>query len=241
MDNLNTALAKWVVFHSQIGVDLESLLFPGASEAEIADVEDGLGYEIPAELKGLYRIANGQVDLWNKPELISDISGGKRAAAMFGHFRFLTLQEALAEHRERLSMHEEDDSFEPWGFRPDDPIAPVDWKPSWFAFAAADAGNGYAVDVAPPGGGDVGQIIQVGPDFERHLIASSLSELMSRAASSIPLDQPGRFVMDTFEAPVKFDYVEFNMDWNWIPPVPPSAEEIASAVIAYKNNSDAKH
>ncbi len=144
--------------------------------------------------------------------------------------------EALAEHRERLSMHEEEDTFEPWGLRPDDPIAPVDWKPTWFGFAAADACNGFAVDVAPPKGGDVGQIIQVGPDFERHLIAGSLSELMSKAASNIPLNQPGRFAVDTCEAPVKFDYVEFNMDWNWVPPIPPSAEEIASAAIAFQKS-----
>lgn len=235
MDNLSTALETWIAFHKQMGVDLKALLLPGASDAEIDEVERSIGFALPAELKNLYRIANGQVDLLNKPELISKIGGGKRVAAMFGHFRFLTLQEALAEHRERLSMHEEDDMFEPWGLRPEDPIAPVDWIPTWFGFAAADAGNGYAVDIAPPEGGDVGQIIQVGPDFERHLIAGSLSELMSQAASRIPLKQPGRFAEDSCEAPEKFDYVEFNMDWNWVPPIPPSAEEIASAAIAYKN------
>lgn len=133
-------------------------------------------------------------------------------------------------------MHDEDDTFEPWGLRSDDAISPVDWRPEWFAFAAAEAGNGYAVDVAPPEGGDVGQIIQVGPDFERHLIAGSLSELMSEAASRIPLTQAGRFVEDPCEAPCTFGYVEFNMDWNWEPPVAPSAEEIASAVRAYKNS-----
>ncbi len=182
MENLSTALATWVAFHHQIGVDLKALLLPGASEAQIVEVEGSLGYDLPAELKSLYRIANGQVDLWTKPELISELGGVKRVAAMFGHFRFLTLQEALAEHRERLSLHEDDDTFEPWGLRPDDAITPVDWRPAWFAFAAADAGNGYAVDVAPPEGGNVGQIIQVGPDFERHLIAGSLAQLMSQAA-----------------------------------------------------------
>ena len=64
-------------------------------------------------------------------------------------------------------------------------------------------------DVAPPAGGNVGQIIQVGPDFERHLIAGSLSELMSQAAKNIPLDQPGRFAEDACEASGKFDYMEF--------------------------------
>ena len=236
MENLSTALASWVEFHRQIGVDLEALLLPGASEAQIVEVEDSLGHDLPAELKSLYRIANGQVDLWNKPELISELGDVKRVAAMFGHFRFLTLQEALAEHREQLVLHEEDDAFEPWGLRPDDAITPVDWRPEWFAFAAAEAGNGYAVDVAPPEGGAVGQIIQVGPDFERHLIASSLSELMSQAAARIPLNQAGRFAEDPCEAQYTFDYVEFNMDWNWEPPVPPSAEQIASAAIAYKNS-----
>lgn len=229
MDNLTRALSAWISFHEQIGVDLKALLYPGASEADILAVESSLGFDLPEDLKALYRIANGQVDPWETPVTQTEFHGGKNMAAMFGHFRFLSLQEALAEHQERLAIFEEDDTFEPWGLRSEDPIAAVDWKPAWFAFASAAEGNGYAVDTAPPNNGQIGQIIQVGPDFERHLIAESLTELMSQAALKIPLNQSGRFVWDNHDAPDQPDYIEFNMDWNWEPPIPPTAEEIALA------------
>ncbi|WP_157736373.1 SMI1/KNR4 family protein [Granulosicoccus antarcticus] len=229
MDNLTKALAAWISFHDQIGVDLKALLYPGASEADILAVESRLGFDLPADLKALYRIADGQINPWEAPVAQAQFHAGKNLAAMFGHFRFLSLQEALAEHQERLAIFEEEGTFEPWGLRPEDPIAAVDWRPAWFAFASADEGNGYAVDTAPPSGGHIGQIIQVGPDFERHLIAESLTELMSQAALKIPPNQPGRFAWDKHDALDQPDYVEFNMDWNWEPPTPPSAEEIALA------------
>ena len=233
MDALSSALAAWIAFHASLGVDLDALLLPGAAEVEIVAVEDAIGHRLPDDLRALYGRANGQLDPWASPPPDPSGGDGERVASMFGHFRFLPLDEALAAYRDQVAMHGDhppDADFEPWSYRPEDPIDPVDWQPTWFTFAAAGAGNGYAVDLAPPRGGTVGQIVQVGPDFERVLIAESLTALLDGAARGLDPEQPGRFEFHDGERDGSYPpSVEFDMNWRWTPPVPPTAEEIARA------------
>ena len=80
MDPLASALAAWIAFHVELGVDLDALLLPGATADETTAVEKALGHALPEDLRTLYRHADGQIDL---------------------------LDEALAEHRERIRMHED--------------------------------------------------------------------------------------------------------------------------------------
>lgn len=249
MDPIGPALAAWLAFHASLGVDMPALLLPGATEAEIVAVEQAIGHDLPADLRALYERVDGQLDPWDSDAFDPSSYGGERIANLFGHFRFLPLDEALAEYRSQLEMHAtypEDTAYEPWGYRPEDPIDPVDWQPTWFTFAGADAGNGYAVDLAPPRGGTIGQIVQVGTDFERRVVASSLSDLMSRAAAGLDPNQPGRMEWSDGEDGPMPGSVWFDMDPTWIPPVPPSAEEQALAQaesdawnVAYRADRDA--
>jgi len=240
MDPFSSALAAWIAFHARLGVDLEALLLPGASEAEIVAVEDALGHRLPDDLRALYRYADGQIDPWGLPIGSPPGYDGERFGAMFGHFVFLPLERALEQHRGRLETYadfEPEDFAEPWGLRPDDPIDPIDWQETWFGFAGDT--NGYAVDLAPPRGGSVGQIVQIGPDSERRLVASSLTELLERAAANLDPEQPGRLDLDDdsgYDDPVH-PSVQFEMDWTWTPPIPPSAEEIARMAA----ESEARH
>ena len=231
MTPLETAFDAWLAFHAALGVDLESALNPGAADIAIERVEAAIGRELPADLRALYRIADGQAD----PFGARGATGGDGPrAAMFGRERFLSLDEALAEWRfwhDEIWLPEQAHG----GFPPDhdvregDPVDPVYWQPSWFTFAGSDGGNGYAVDLDPPRGGTYGQVVLVGSDeWERRVIASSVTELMAEAAARLDPDEPHRFVRDEGDARDR-PQVSFDMDWRETPHVPPSAGELERA------------
>ena len=231
MTALETALAAWLAFHAALGVELEAELNPGAAEADIERVEAAIGARLPDDLRTLYRIADGQADPW-----ADGATGEGRWAAMFGRERFLPLDEALAEWRfwhDGIWLPEQEHGGFPadHDVREGDPVDPVYWKPGWFTFAGSDGGNGYAVDLDPPRGGTYGQVVLVGSDeWERRVVASSVTELMADAARLLDPDEPHRFEREEAGAYGEGSrpLVSFDMDWREAPFVPPSEAEIAA-------------
>ena len=231
MTPLETALASWLAFHAGLGVDLESELNPGADDAALDRVEAAIGRELPEDLRALYRVADGQADPWAEGAR----GGEARWAAMFGRERFLSLDEALAEWRfwhDEIWLPEQAHG----GFSTDqdvregDPVDPVYWKPGWFTFAGSDGGNGYAVDLDPPRGGTYGQVVVVGSDeWERRVVASSVTELLARASIRLDPADPHRFVREDGHGEGDRPTLSFDMDWRVAPSVPPSAEALAAA------------
>ena len=68
MSKFEAAFAAWIAFHSKLGVNIEATLMPPATEADILAVENTLGFDLPDDMRALYKIANGQFDAWDHRE-----------------------------------------------------------------------------------------------------------------------------------------------------------------------------
>jgi cell wall assembly regulator SMI1 len=121
-------------------------LRPGASEEELAQAETTLDVALPEEMKTLYRLHNGS----------------ERARMGNTHPLFLALfsldwiVDIWNEHKKNIQQGfwDEEESVEVSG-----PIQGVFWHSKWIPLAADDTGGYWCVDLDPPAGGTVGQII----------------------------------------------------------------------------------
>ena len=62
MTTFEAALAAWIAFHSELGVNIEATFMPPATEGELVAAERAIGFSLPDDLRSLYKVANGQYD-----------------------------------------------------------------------------------------------------------------------------------------------------------------------------------
>lgn len=141
-------------------------LNPPASEDEIRHLETILGYEIPEDMKTLYRINNGE------------------AAEGFGIFYglyFLPLYE-LEQHWLSWKTIIEDGLEGLNDFctsNPEGVIQSVYAHEKWIPLMYDSGGNHIGIDLAPDINGCIGQIINFGRDEdEKYVLAPNLGELL---------------------------------------------------------------
>ena len=236
MTFVDTVLTAWLAFHSSIGVDMQALLLPPATEAEIAEVEQSIGYRLPEDLRDLYKIANGQIGIFgdfkdrsNQDEL------PKLWAPLFGNYEFLPLDKAVEIYQDWLDIYNDQQAFSEkynkanpksphkpvfWKVREGDALDSMGWKPQWFSFAGNNA-NHYSVDMAPPDTGAIGQVVLNGADeWELQVVADSVSNLMRLGAELLDADETWRFQFgesdDNYSQNSRPQWatVFFEMDWR---------------------------
>lgn len=186
MSTLETAFAGWLAFLSSLSVDSGVVLNPPASSAEIEALETAIGYALPEELKALYRISNGQQDPYRV-----EPKEGQYAVNLFGHYDFLSIDQALSSYQFQLDLREElgTDLDTYITVREGDFVDRVNWQKGWFPIAGSDA-NQIAVDLNPPRGGTYGQLVNIGPDDdERAVLATSISEFFITATNNTANDK----------------------------------------------------
>ena len=222
MSTLETAFTAWLAFLSSLSVDGGVVLNPAASVAEIEALEIAIGYELPEELKALYRITNGQQSPYHV-----DPKEGQYAVNLFGHYDFLTIDQALSSYEFQLEIREEygaemDDYIT---VREGDFVDRVSWQKGWFPIAGSDA-NQIAVDLAPPRGGTYGQLVNFGPDDdERAVLSTSISEFFITATNNTANDECALEygVPDTSDSHVPEEHrvklngyiLYINAEWNY--------------------------
>lgn len=187
--DFDAAWADWLAFLSSLGFAAEAHLRPPATEAELAGVEAEIGFALPADLRALYLLADGQTEL----RTIEDPAPGTTVAPLFGGYEFVSLSRATADY------HVWEDVLNDWpqGHDPhafitlragDPPVARKYWQRGWLPFAIDGGGNAYAVDLSPPPGGTWGQVIVIGSDEdERRVLAPSLAAFLAEAAAREPI------------------------------------------------------
>lgn len=174
----------WLSVLLSAGVAASAHMNPAATEAQIEAFEIEVGYALPEDLRALYRIADGQVDPWR----ITDPAPGTKVAPLFGSYLFLSLERAQSEYESWQDIRDQSgenfaDDYNDTVLRPGDPPVYAEyWRPGWVPFSADGSGNHYAVDLSPPPGGNVGQIIVFGADESiRKVLAPSLTEFLRGA------------------------------------------------------------
>lgn len=155
----------------------------GAAETDFAELENVLGYELPADFKALYRAADGEA--------------GEQFLLLEN--RWLPIAEAIAEYDNWKNLYEEGvfgDGGKDFGCEPEDTgIKPgYWWNPKWIPLTADGAGNCFMIDLDPAPNGTVGQVIQMWhDDAAREKIANSLRELFEQYARDL---ESGLYVLD---------------------------------------------
>ncbi len=150
----------------------------GATDAEISELEEVIGVQLPPDLVAFYRIHNGQ-----SPE-----SPG------FIHCEeWLSLARILDEWQVWKGLLDGGNFTQdgaPQASDADEGIQPVWWHPHWLPITYDGSGNHYCLDLAPGEGGHVGQIIRMWhDDSERTLAAPSFEEWIRAYAGQLERDE----------------------------------------------------
>ncbi|MFF4345023.1 SMI1/KNR4 family protein [Kitasatospora sp. NPDC001540] len=163
------------------------------TEEQLAAAELRLGRPLPADLRALYLEADGD--------------GGSGVLAGYG---WLSLDGALAERDEFIGVP----AWYGWSLGWDKVVFDADppntvrrcsGHPGWLPFATGFDGNFLAVDLAPAADGRLGQVIEVGRDFDRgpRYVASSVTAWLGQALGLPDPHAPRRTDDDAREPAVR--------------------------------------
>ncbi len=138
MDEIWTRLET---FFQKNAPQIYGSLAPGATEAEIADVEERCGFSFPPDVRQSYVRHDGQAD--------------EGYCFIPGYFRLLWVSETFQEWEEGYDFFNNDDP----NAAPDPRVKRVFGDPAWVAIATDIGGNAICLDFDPLPGGTVGQVI----------------------------------------------------------------------------------
>jgi cell wall assembly regulator SMI1 len=149
---------------------------PPATAAEIDEAERRLGRRLPADLRALYLIADGD-------------SIDYETRALFRGNSWLSLQSLVAERTEHSVWGPGERPWFGWDLEwdavvfdatPTDTVRRCGGHPGWLRFATSEDGNFLAVDTAPAREGRPGQIIRTGRDYDDGpaYVADSITSLL---------------------------------------------------------------
>lgn len=157
-----------------------SFLSQPATNEEIENLEHTLGTSLPADLRRLYQVHNGEL-------------GG--APGLFFGMSFLPLSGVLSEWQS-CSAAADDEAMNdvPFYAVPPETIKDHYVNRKWIPFAADFGGNFLAVDLDPGPNGRSGQVINFGlKENTRHVVANSVEDLIEFISQTL---QDGSYTID---------------------------------------------
>lgn len=224
MANFEIALAGWLLFFTNLDVGIEPQLLPPATQADISELGEEIGFDLPQDFVSLYLTADGQVNPYSE-----DRPNVEMFSPLFGWYEFIPLKQVLNNYNFLVELQQSSlPSIYEADVRTGDPVAAVDWQPGWVPFAVSNAAY-YAVDLTPLRGGSYGQVIEFGHDtVENRVLAPSISEFLILATTNLDPYEPHRYEVNKVDPDSQdstdFSSLYFNMDWTQIPepPIDPS-------------------
>lgn len=181
MSAIGEAWSAWVARLDGRGWGASAILRPPADPA--AMTLEG----VHGELAELLALADGQMPL-------RELAAAARPATnFFPGYAFLALAEARRAWdgwADIRRAHDPEDFDGMITVRGADPVRRVYTHAAWWPFAEDGGGNHLMVDLDPPAGGTLGQVIVAGPDEdERRVLAPGLGAYLD-ALLIAPLDDP---------------------------------------------------
>ncbi|MFC7262740.1 SMI1/KNR4 family protein [Streptomyces lutosisoli] len=130
---------------------------PPASAAALEEAERRIGRPLPADLRALYMIADGD-------------GIGYEQRYLFGRHAWLALENMVAIHTDQREpvWYGWELAWKSVVFDPDPPgtVRRCGGHPAWLPFATGEDGNYLAVDLSPARNGRPGQVICIGRDYD---------------------------------------------------------------------------
>jgi cell wall assembly regulator SMI1 len=159
------AIRTWSEVESRIGKaepQLLSLLPPGATEANINALESHVGAPLPPLVRALYRVHDGI---------------GMPATVREGEYLYvsastlLTLADAVDAWQ---SLHDLSTRgvFDDARVVVEGPVRQAWWHPAWLPVTSSSGGDCYCIDLDPPKGGTVGQVVNFWHDSPERSVQS---------------------------------------------------------------------
>ncbi len=172
MQEIWTQIETWLMANAPSLLDL---IQPGASDAQISELESLLSIQLPEDVRSSYRIHNGQV-----PHTYGLISG----------LEFLSLERIKDEWlvwKELLDSGTfADEDGQDQGSEPAPGICNVWWSLRWIPLTYDGSGNHDCLDLNPAEGGIVGQIITMWHDDPvREIVAPSFRDWLMQHAEGL--------------------------------------------------------
>lgn len=170
MSNLTT---RWTAYTTWLQTKLPQyadLLNPGATDAELEQLKNHFGFELPDAVYELYRLNNGD------NRLNSDLYVGS-----FMAFEFLPVSRLLETYDRWNALPEKDDPAmsQFCSSLPEGAIRKMYFNPKWIPLFADAGGNYIGVDLDPDVNGTAGQVINFGRDEDNKLqFATSLETFL---------------------------------------------------------------
>lgn len=151
------------------------LLHPPATEAQLDAAEAHLGQRLPADVRAVYRIADGQAQ-YERPHLLW-------AAGVFNGEPMLPLAKLLL-HWDQWAGFEGETGFDEFASSiPEGFVHPKYSVRGWIPLTHDGGGNHVGVDLDPDVRGTVGQVITFGRDDDQHqVLAPSLLSYLDQLA-----------------------------------------------------------
>jgi cell wall assembly regulator SMI1 len=187
--DITTAWSAWLSALTARKVAADAMTRPGASEAQIVELEAFVGARLPPEVRALYRLCDGQDSVFR----VADMPDGLVAAPLFGGYEFNSLEQAAfhwaawRDIRDQSTVEELAVSFDSnVAVRPGHGVRKLYTHAAWIPFATDGGGNSLAIDLDPAPGGVRGQIVVIGPDEdERRVLAPGLAAFLTGLASML--------------------------------------------------------
>lgn len=166
-------IEEWLRRHApETAADLR----PPAATAEIQAAEREFGAVLPPDVCASWQVHDGQEG---------------SAPPVFPTWRLLPLEYAV---REFLSMRAllEEGVLEVPGVLARGPVHAVWWSPGWIPLLSNGSGDSLCVDVSPPEGGIIGQVVSFyGRASLREVVAPGFGEWLARAADEFEAGRLG--------------------------------------------------
>ncbi len=169
----------------------QSLQSP-ASDASIAELEETVGQTLPDDFKELWRIHNGQDDVFSEG-IFPDLSADDWPEPAF----LLMSVEAIQQDWSILKALNDEGNFDDKRRKTPPEIQAEFWHQGWIPIAHNGGGDNYCLDMAPTEKGIVGQVIVYyndGPD--PILVAPSLGDWLRDLADGL---ESGKYTLEEDE------------------------------------------
>lgn len=128
----------------------------GATDQDIAGLEDALGVVIPEQIKAFYRIHNGQ----------------QQQIETTCFVRNLTLS-PIHEIIENWTFLQEEFDPEDWEVDAQPGVQPLAWNSKWIPIASNGGGDYLCIDTDPTEEGTIGQVLYFWHDWEYRSVEAS--------------------------------------------------------------------
>ncbi|MDD7940186.1 SMI1/KNR4 family protein [Actinomycetospora lutea] len=180
---------RWVDRLEAQGWGARAMVRPPAGQDVIAAAGEVVG-GFPDELAALYRLADGQVGSRHVDGLRTNLFPGHEFLPLAGARRAWQGWADIRATYTADDVDDVDDVDEMITVRGHDPVHRVYTRAPWWPLAEDGGGNHLMVDLDPPPGGTVGQVLVAGPDEdERRVLAPGIGAYL-QALLAAELDDP---------------------------------------------------